>query len=206
MKVILVNGSPNPDGCCRRALKEMEQVFADNAIECEVFWIGRKPIGGCLSCGYCREHGVCVMNDVVNDFARKADTADAFVFASPVYYAGMAGGLKSFMDRLFYSSSKSLRHKPAAMVVSSRRAGSTSAWDDGNKYFGLNQMPIMTSTYWNEVHGFTKEDVEKDLEGLQSLRILARNMVFFLRCLEAGKKAGVEQDATEKRVATNFVS
>jgi multimeric flavodoxin WrbA len=205
MKVLLVNGSPEKKGCVNRALEEIEKTFKEEGIDSEIFWIGNQPLGGCMSCDYCHEHGECVLKDKVNDFASLAESADGFIFGSPVYYAGMAGNMKAFMDRLFYSSGRYLRGKPAAGVISSRRGGSTSVWDEFNKYFGISQMYIVGSTYWNEVHGFTPEDVEKDLEGLQVMRYLARNMAYLLKCLDAGKKAGVVKTPGESRVATNFI-
>ena len=198
MKVWLVNGSPVKEGCCQRALEEVVSALTKNGIESEIFWIGNQPLGGCTACGYCKKKGVCIFNDAVNVFAQKAKEADAFVFASPVYYAGMAGGMKSFLDRLFYSAGASLRSKPGAAVVSSRRAGSTSVFDEINKYFTINQMPVVSSRYWNEVHGYTKEDVEKDLEGLLTMRVLGDNLAYLLKCFEAGKKAGVTNLALEE--------
>jgi multimeric flavodoxin WrbA len=206
MKVLLVNGSPEKDGCCERAIEEVAESLKKNGIETEIFWIGNRPIGGCLACGYCHEHHVCVLNDKVNEFALKAKEADGFVFSSPVYYAGMAGNMKSFLDRLFYSSGALLRGKPGAAVVSSRRAGSTSVFDEINKYFAISQMPIVTSRYWNEVHGSEKQDVEQDAEGLFTMRVLGDNMAYLLKCLEAGKKAGVVNNAGEEKPArTNFI-
>lgn len=205
MKVYLVNGSPEKKGCCNRALEEIQGVLGKEGIDSEIFWIGNKPLGGCMDCEYCRSHEGCVLQDKVNEFALLAKDADGFIFSSPVYYAGMAGNMKAFMDRLFFSAGKALRGKPAAMVVSSRRGGSTSVWDEGNKYFGISGMPIVTSSYWNEVHGFTPEDVEKDLEGLLTMRNLAHNMAYLLKCLDAGKKAGVKEAEKEPRVATNFI-
>jgi multimeric flavodoxin WrbA len=206
MKVLLVNGSPIKDGCCERALEEVVSALKANGIDSEIFWIGNKPIGGCLSCGYCSTHGGCVIEDSVNAFALKAQEADAFVFASPVFYAGMAGNMKAFLDRLFYSHGVALRGKLGAAVVSSRRAGSTSVFDEINKYFTINQMPIVSSRYWNEVHGSTKKDVEKDEEGLYTMRVLGDNMAYLLKCLEAGKKAGIRNLAADEKAArTNFI-
>jgi len=206
MKVLLVNGSPIKEGCCSRALEEVASSLKKNGVDAEIYWIGNKPLGGCLACGYCKSHGECVMKDAVNDFAKKAKEADGFVFAAPVYYAGMAGGMKSFLDRLFYSAGEALRYKPGAAVVSSRRAGSTSVFDEINKFFTINQMPLISSRYWNEVHGSNKEDVEKDEEGLYTMRVLADNMAFILKCIEAGKKAGITNAASEEKPArTNFI-
>jgi multimeric flavodoxin WrbA len=206
MKVLLVNGSPIKDGCCERAIEEVAKALQKNGVDSEIFWIGNKPLGGCMACGYCHEHHACVLKDAVNEFAMKAKDADGFIFASPVYYAGMAGGMKSFLDRLFQSNGALLRGKPGAAVVSSRRGGSTSVFDEINKYFTINQMPVISSRYWNEVHGSTKEDVEKDEEGLYTMRVLGDNMAYLLSCIAAGRKAGVVNTASEERPArTNFI-
>jgi multimeric flavodoxin WrbA len=206
MNVLLLNGSPLKDGCCERALEEVASSLTKNGVGSEIIWLGNKPLGGCMACGYCKNHGECVLTDAVNLFAEKAKSADGFIFASPVYYAGMAGGMKSFLDRLFYSAGANLRYKPGAAVVSSRRAGSTSVFDEINKYFTINQMPIISSCYWNEVHGSTKADVEKDEEGLYTMRVLGDNMAYFLACIEAGKAVGVKNRASaEVPTRTNFI-
>lgn len=206
MKVLLVNGSPDKKGCCGRGLDEIAKVLKNEGIESEVFWIGNQPIGGCMACGYCHTHEGCVLKDSVNAFALKAQAADGFIFASPVYYASMAGNMKAFMDRLFYSNGKFLRGKVAASVISSRRAGSTSVYDEFNKYFGINQMVIVSSRYWNEIHGSSAEEVEQDEEGLYTMRVLAHRMAYVLQCLEAGKKEGVvDHSSEEKAFRTNFI-
>jgi multimeric flavodoxin WrbA len=205
MKVLLVNGSPKKSGSVNRALLEVEKALKEEGIETEIYWIGSQPIGGCMACGYCDNHDECVIKDCVNEFGKLAEQADGFVFGSPTYYAGMAGNLKSFMDRLFYSQGKFLEGKVGAAVVSSRRGGSTSVYDDINKFLGINKMFIVGSTYWNEVHGNTPEEVEKDLEGLQVMRNLGHNMAYLLKCLEAGTKAGVKRSPAEKGVGTNFI-
>ncbi len=189
MKVLLVNGSPHPNGCVGRALKEMEGVFAAEGIETVTLCVGNKDVRGCLSCGKCREKGACVFNDAVNEAAAVFAEADGLVLGSPVYYAHANGGLLAFADRLFYSTGFDKSMKVGAAVVSSRRAGSTSAFDDINKYFTIAGMPVASSTYWNEVHGFTAADVEKDLEGLQTMRNLARNMAFLMKSIALGKEA-----------------
>ena len=189
MKVLLVNGSPHPNGCVGRALKEMEGVFAAEGIETVTMCVGNKDVRGCLGCGKCREKGVCVFNDAVNEAAAVFAEADGLVLGSPVYYAHANGGLLAFADRLFYSTGFDKSMKVGAAVVSSRRAGSTSAFDDINKYFTIAGMPVASSTYWNEVHGFTAADVEKDLEGLQTMRNLARNMAFLMKSIALGKEA-----------------
>lgn len=205
MKVLLVNGSPHKEGCTYTALTEVAKALNEEGIEAEIFWIGIKPIGGCIGCGKCRVSEKCVFNDIVNEFAEKAKTADGFVFGSPVHYAGAAGNIASFMDRLFYSASKNLAFKPATTVVSARRAGTTAAYDQLNKYYGITQMPIISSRYWNMVHGRTPEDVRKDEEGMQVMRMLGRNMAYYLKCIEAGKEKGIELPKQEQITFTNFI-
>lgn len=187
MKVLTINGSPHLHGCTDRALQELEKTLAQCGMEVERVNIGNKDIRGCIACNYCRSNGRCVFNDAVNETAPKFASADAVVVGTPTYYAGGNGQLLSFLDRLFYSTALTIdkRMKIGAAVVSSRRAGSTSAFDEINKYFTISSMPIASSTYWNEVHGFTAEDVEKDLEGLQTMRNLARNITFMAKAFKA---------------------
>lgn len=189
MKVLVINGSPRQHGCTDRALSELEKTLVNEGIGVERVNIGNKDIRGCIACNYCREHGRCVFNDAVNETAQKLAEADGVVVGSPVYYAGSNGQALSFLDRLFYSTSGTVDKtmKVGAAVVSSRRAGSTSAFDEINKYFTICSMPIASSTYWNEVHGFTAEDVDKDLEGLQTMRNLGRNMAFLIKAISAQK-------------------
>ncbi len=206
MKVLLVNGSPHEKGCTCTALKEVEKTLNEEGIETEIFWIGTKPISGCIGCGRCRELHKCVIDDVVNEFVEKAKEADGFVFGSPVHYASMTGAMTSFMDRVFYSGGRYFKFKPAASVVSARRAGTTATYDQMNKYFGISQMPIISSVYWNNVHGFTPDDVRQDLEGMQVMRMLGRNMAYYLKCIEAGKEKGIEPpEREEKACRTNFI-
>lgn len=206
MKVLLVNGSPKKDGCSARALEEIRKTLVSDGVTTELFWIGNKPIAGCIACGYCDNRDECVFKDPVNDFLPKAKEADGFIIAAPTYYAGIPGGLKSFLDRVFYAGGALLRGKPAAAVVSSRRAGSTTVFADLNMYFAINEMPIVTSCYWNEVHGYTKEDVEKDLEGLYSLRVLGHNMAYLLKALDLAKRSGLEKRAEkDPRPSTDFI-
>jgi multimeric flavodoxin WrbA len=204
MKVLLINGSPHKDGCVARALEEVEKALDKNGIEHLRVWIGNKPVGGCLACGACKKSGKCIQNDLVNEVGLLADSYDGFIFGSPTYYAGMNGNLKSFMDRLFYSHGKALRRKPAAMVVSSRRGGSTNVFDEGNKFFAINQMPIVTSSYWNEVHGQNAKEVEEDKEGLVTMAQLGDNMAYLLKALDLAKKEGLELEE-ESKVRTDFV-
>lgn len=189
MKVLTVNGSPHLHGCTDRALREVEATLNGLGIDTVRVNVGNKEIRGCIACNYCREHGKCVFNDIVNDTAPVFAEVDGVVFGSPVYYANASGQLRSFLDRLFYSTMFTVNKtmKVGAAVVSSRRAGSTTAFDEINKYFTISAMPVVSSTYWNEVHGFVAEDVEKDLEGLQTMRNLGRNMAFLIKAINAIK-------------------
>lgn len=203
MKVLVINGSPHLNGCTDRAMREVEKTLSDNGIETVRVNVGNKDIRGCIACYYCREHGRCVFNDLVNETAPLLAEADGVVIGSPTYYAGANGQLHAFLDRLFYSTAATVNKamKVGAAVVSSRRAGSTSVFDEINKYFTISSMPIVSSTYWNEVHGFTAEDVEKDLEGLQTMRNLGRNMAFLIKAINASKS---EIPVQERGVFTNF--
>jgi multimeric flavodoxin WrbA len=181
----------------------------EEGIETEIFQIGTKPLSGCTACFKCQELGHCVFSDRVNDFLDIAKDADGFVFGSPVHFASAGGVITSFMDRAFFADAcagrQSFYLKPAAAVVSARRAGTTATFDQLNKYFTISEMPVISSRYWNMVHGFTPEDVKKDLEGLQIMRTLGRNMAWFLKCKEAAVKAGVPFPEREERIATNFI-
>lgn len=210
MKVLLVNGSPHEKGCTYTALTEVCKTLNEEGINTEIFWIGIKPISGCIACKKCAELGKCVFNDTVNEFVEKAKEADGFIFGTPVHYAAASGAITSFMDRVFYSAGCSkqsdiFRYKPASTVVSARRAGTTATYDQINKYFGITEMPIISSRYWNMVHGSKPEDVLKDEEGMQAMRILGRNMAYYLKCIEAGKKAGIGLPKREKTIFTNFI-
>lgn len=205
MKVLVINGSPHPHGCTDRALREAETTLHSNGIETERIDIGTKDIRGCISCNFCREHNRCVFNDIVNETAPKFAGADGLIVGSPVYYANANGQTRSFLDRLFYSTIGSVNKtmKVGAAVLSSRRAGSTSAFDDINKYFTISSMPIVSSTYWNEVHGFVADDVEEDLEGLQTMRNLGRNMAFLIKAIQNAKaQEGIPEQ--ERRAFTSF--
>ena len=205
MKVLVINGSPHLKGCTDRALREVEQTLEANGVEVERVNVGNKDIRGCIGCNYCRENGRCVFNDLVNETAPKLAEADGLIVGTPVYYAGANGQVLSFLDRLFYSTSGTIDKamKVGAAVVSSRRAGSTSAFDEINKYFTISAMPIVSSTYWNEVHGFTAEDVEADLEGLQTMRNLGKNMAFMIKAIRMAAD-GEGMPAQERGVFTNF--
>ena len=206
MKVLLVNGSPNRKGCTYTALEEVAKTLEQNGIETEIFQLGNKAISGCIGCRACKKTGECFMDDKVNEFAKKAKEADGFVFGSPVHYSSASGTLTSFLDRLFYSASSVLAFKPAASVVSARRAGTTAAFDQINKYATISNMPIVSSQYWNMVHGFTPEDVKRDLEGMQTMRVLGNNMAWLLKCIELGKENNIDRPELEKRVFTNFMN
>lgn len=209
MKVLLVNGSPHEKGCTYTALMEVAGVLENEGIGAEVVWIGNKPLSGCIDCRACLEKKKCIFDDKVNEVLAVAQSVDGFIFGSPVHYAAASGAMTSFMDRLFFadllSGRQSFALKPAAAVVSARRAGTTATFDQLNKYFTISQMPIISSRYWNMVHGATPEDVRKDLEGLQTMRVLARNMAWFLKCKEAGLKAGVPVPVQEENIYTNFI-
>ena len=209
MKVILVNGSPHEHGCTRRALEEAASAIRESGLETEFFWLGRKPVGGCIDCRVCKNRGgKCVFNDVVNVFQDKAATADGFIFGTPVYYGSANGSLTGFMDRLLYSCpdlETHFYHKPAAVITSARRSGTTAAFDQVNKYFTITQMPVISSRYWNMVHGETPEEVEQDTEGLYIMRTLGRNMAYFLKCKEAAAAAGIYPPQQELRPRTNFI-
>lgn len=205
MKVILINGSAHEKGCTYTALCETEKTLNANGIETEIFWTGNKPVAGCIGCGACKKLGRCFVADCVNEFVEKAKSADGYIFGSPVHYAAASGQITSFMDRAFYSGGRYLRGKPAAAVVSCRRGGASSTFDQMNKYFTINCMPIVSSQYWNQVHGNTPDEVLKDEEGLQTMRTLANNMAWLLKCIEAGKQAGINFPENEKPIRTNFI-
>ena len=207
MKVLVINGSPHLHGCTDRALREVENTLHENGVETERVEVGNIAVRGCVGCNFCSEHGRCVFNDLVNETAPKFAEAAGLLVGSPVYYAGANGQLLAFLDRLFYSTSGAFDKamKVGAAVVSSRRAGSTSAFDEINKYFGISAMPVVSSTYWNEVHGFTAQDVEADLEGLQTMRNLGKNMAFMMKAIEAAAQGkGLPQQ--ERGTFTNFIS
>lgn len=207
MKVLLINGSPHQHGCTYTALSEVASALNAEGIDTEIFHIGTKPIAGCLACGHCRQTGRCVFDDAVNACAAKLQDVDGYIFGSPVYYAAANGAMTAFLDRLFFSDGKkrSFYLKPGAAVVSARRAGTTATLDQLNKYFTIAQMPVISSKYWNMVHGNTPDEVRQDLEGMQVMRTLGRNMAFFLKCKEAGLKAGIPLPPQEDPVSTNFI-
>ena len=202
-KVLLVNGSPHRNGCTALALDEMIRVFHREGVETELLQAGSVPMRGCLACGQCRKKGRCVFDDLVNEAAPKLEAADGLVVGSPVYYGSPNGNLLSFLDRLFYSTAFSKHMKVGAAVVSCRRGGNTASFDVLNKYFTISGMPVASSTYWNQIHGFTAEDAARDLEGLQIMRNLAVNMTFLIRAIaDAKEKYG--QPAMERGSFTSF--
>lgn len=204
-KVLLINGSPNEFGCTYTALKEVANTLQENDVQSEIIYPGKKPIAGCIDCGKCFEIGKCVFNDKVNELLVKMDEYDGIVVGSPVYYAGPTGQICSFLDRLFFASGGKMEGKLAAAVVSCRRGGASAAFDRLNKYFTISNMHIVSSQYWNQVHGFTPEDVRKDEEGMQTMRTLGRNMAWLLKNIEAGKEKGIENPKREPVIMTNFI-
>lgn len=204
MKVILINGSPNARGCTYTALSEVAQTLEDEGIETEIIHVGHKDIRGCIGCRKCKTLGKCIFNDIVNEVAPKFKECDGIVIGSPVYFASANGTLISFVDRLFYSMTEDKTMKVGAAVVSARRAGNTATFDEINKYFTISQMPVVSSQYWNMVHGNNAEEVKQDLEGLQTMRTLGRNMAFLIKSIHLGKeKYGLPEK--EELVHTNFI-
>lgn len=206
MKVLLINGSPHEKGCTYTALSEVASQLQKNGIETELFHIGTEPIRGCTGCGSCRKLGKCVFeDDKVNECAALIRAVDGVVIGSPVHYASAAGALTAFLDRLFFSKGAPFDGKLGAAVVSCRRGGASAAFDQLNKYFTISSMHVVASKYWNSVHGNKPEDVLQDLEGMSVMRQLGNNMAWLLKCIEAGKNAGVEPPEREKMVMTNFI-
>ena len=209
MKVLLVNGSPHQKGCVYTALSEVAASMKAEGVDSDFYWIGVKPISGCIACGRCREKRRCVFEDKVNEFTELALNYDGFIYGTPVYFSGMNGSLASFMDRVFYSSSLQdphpFRYKPSSAIVCARRAGTTSTLDQISKYLSYQCSPIVSSRYWNMVHGNTPEEVLQDKEGLQIMRQLGKNMAWVLKSLEAGRKAGIPLPEREETEWTNFI-
>ncbi len=206
MKVLLLNGSGHKNGCTDRALREVAWALEDQGVDTEILWLGNGSVRDCIGCGGCAKGTGCVFqDDQVNEIIEKARDCDGFVFGTPVYYAHPSGRILSLLDRLFYAGGSAFAYKPGAAVASARRSGTTASLDVLNKYFTINNMPVVSSGYWNMVHGTTPEEVEQDLEGLQVMRTLGRNMVWLLRCLEAGRDANVVIPTPEKRARTNFI-
>lgn len=206
MNVILVNGSPHKEGCTFTALKEVAKELNAAGVDTEIFHIGAKPLSGCIGCARCLENGgKCFMDDSVNEFLEKAATADGFVFGSPVHFASASGAITSFMDRAFYGKGNLFRFKPAAAIASCRRGGATATFDQLNKYFTISSMPVVSSKYWNMVHGNKPEEVIRDEEGMQTMRELGKNMAWLLKCIEAGRRSGIELPVPEAPIKTNYI-
>ena len=204
MKVLLINGSPHENGTTFRALSEVSSALNANGIETEIITVGNKEITGCKACAACVKLGKCVKDDIVNEVIPKIEQADGVVVGSPVYYASLNGTLKSFLDRVFFAK-KSFANKPAAAVAVARRAGTTSTIDIINKYFMINNMPVVSSQYWNMVFGSNANDAEKDEEGMQTMRTLGNNMAWLIKCINVGKESGVSLPEQEKKIKTNFI-
>jgi len=209
MKVILVNGSPNPKGNTFTALEEIAATLKEEGVQSEIFQIGTQPLSGCLACFNCRNTSRCIVSDRVNEFLDIAANADGFIFGSPVHYSALSGPMSCFLHRAFFATavggSSTFYLKPAAGIVAVRRAGATSAVDQFNKYFTIAEMIIVGSQYWNMVYGMMPGEVAQDPEGMQTMRVLARNMAWVLRCKEAALAAGVSMPKREKRIMTNFI-
>ena len=205
MKILMLNGSPRPNGNTFLALSEIGKQLKEEGIDYEIFQIGGAPIRDCLGCGKCTENECVFTDDSVNEFIAKAKDADGFVFGTPVYYAHPSGRILSFLDRAFCSGSGAFKFKPGAAVAVARRGGTTASFDCLNKYFGISQMPVVGSTYWNNVHGAAPGEAALDAEGLQTMRNLARNLAWMLKCFEAGKKCGIPLPETERGNRTNFI-
>lgn len=210
MKVLLFNGSPHKNGCTYTALEEIAKTLKEEGIDSEIYQIGIGSITPCRGCSACAKLGRCVINDDdVNNFVEKCKDFDGFIFGSPVHYGSACGGITAFLDRAFFvnftGGKKVFEHKPGAAIASARRAGTTATLDQLNKYMTISEMPIISGRYWNMVHGHTPDEVKQDLEGMQNMRILARNMVWHLKCMEAGKNAGVPMPKEEEIVYTNFI-
>ncbi|MCI8870693.1 MAG: flavodoxin family protein [Lawsonibacter sp.] len=205
MKVLLINGSPHKEGCTHTALAQAAGQLEKRGIETEEFWIGTGPIRGCIDCKSCWGKGTCVFgDDGVNDCIARITQADGLVVGTPVYFGGIAGGLKCLLDRVFYDAKRLFACKPAAAVVTCRRGGAGNTFDALNKYFTISSMPVVSSQYWNSVHGDKPEEVLCDLEGMQTLRLMADNMAWMLRCAQAAREAGVDPFEREIRVKTSF--
>ncbi len=204
MKVLMINGSPRANGNTALALKEMENIFKESGVEVETVQVGNKAIRGCIACSKCARLGKCVFDDMVNEVAPKLESIDGLVLASPVYYASANGNLISFLDRLFYSKRCDMTMKVGASVVCARRGGCSATFDELNKYFTISGMPVASSQYWNSIHGRLPGEADRDEEGKQTMRALARNMVFLMKSIQLGKESfGLPEK--EPRVATHFI-
>lgn len=205
MKVLLINGSPHEYGCTYTALREAADALEKQGIETEMMYLGKQPVSGCTACFTCSKTGKCFIGDKVNELVEKLPKLEGIIVGSPVYYAAATGQITSFLDRAFMTGGSRFYGKPGAAVVSCRRGGASAAFDQLNKYFTMNNMPVVPSQYWNQVHGSCPDDVKKDLEGLQTMRTLAANMAWLLKSIEAGRKAGVTVPEYEEKVKTSFI-
>lgn len=209
MKVLLFNGSPNKEGCTYTALSEIAKTLNGEGIETKIFHVGNEAVASCKACGACSKLGKCVINDKVNEFVELAQAYDAYVIGSPVHYASSSGATVAFLDRAFYSASRSGKkvfpHKPAVAIASARRAGTTATLDQLNKYFTINQMLLVSGRYWNMVHGKTPDEVRQDLEGMQNMRFVARNLAWVLKCIELARAQGINPPEQEEVIMTNFI-
>ncbi len=206
LKVLLINGSPREKGCTYTGLSEVAKALQADGVETEIYHIGKDAISGCTACRACAKLGKCVINDQVNELSERLDEFDGIVLGSPVYYSNVAGGMRCFLDRLFFSGGgKKLAGKPGCAIVSCRRGGASATFDELNKYFSISNMPIVSSNYWNQIHGGSPEEVVKDEEGMQTMRVLGHNMAWLLKCIEAGKAQGLEWTLPEAKIYTNYI-
>lgn len=205
MKVVLLNGSPKKNGCTFTALSEVAKALNACQIETEILHIGGNVTSGCMGCGYCSKFGKCVNdNDSLNELLDEIRIADGYVFGSPVHYASASGALTAFLDRLFMSSGSYMAYKPGAAVVTCRRGGATAAVEQINKYFTINNMPVVSANYWNMAHGNTPEELVQDEEGMQIMRLIGKNMAWLLKCIESGREKGIEPEK-EAKIKTNYI-
>lgn len=205
MKVLLLNGSAHEGGCTFTALSEIANALNKEGIETEIFQLGNPALKDCSGCGACKKIDKCVIDDVVNEFVEKARECDGFIFGTPVYYAHPSGRILSFLDRAFYSGKTAFQFKPACAISSARRAGTTASFDVLNKYFTVSNMPIVSAGYWNNIHGRVADDAKQDLEGLQVMRTLGRNMAWLLKCIELGKQNNINRPELEEKILTDFI-
>ncbi len=206
MKVLLINGSPREKGCTYTGLTEVAKALQADGVETEIYHIGKDAISGCTACRACAKLGKCVINDQVNELSERLGEFDGIVLGSPVYYSNVAGGMRCFLDRLFFSGGgRKLAGKPGCAIVSCRRGGASATFDELNKYFSISNMPIVSSNYWNQIHGGSPEEVVKDEEGMQTMRVLGHNMAWLLKCIEAGKSQGIEWTLPEAKIYTNYI-
>ena len=205
MKVLMINGSPHAKGSTWTALHEMEKIFEAEGVECEIVQVGNLDVRGCMACGFCARNGRCVYDDIVNEIAAKFEQADGLVVGTPVYYASANATTVAVLDRLFYSTRFSKLMKVGAAVASARRGGLTATFDEINKYFTISGMPVASSQYWNDIHGNNAEQAQQDLEGMQTMRVLARNMVFLMKSIALGKEAYGLPEKEQRKISTNFI-